>query len=82
MVNGVVPVLVAVVTGLDIVALLNPVDGVHAYVYPNVDGAPRVALCPEQYVVASPAFATGTGPVTTLTVSAETHPANDVVTMY
>jgi len=84
-----VVVTVGLATGLEAVVELNPVDGLHTYVYgaiglpPNAVGLPPiVVLPPEQIVTSDPAFAIGVGSTVTRTVSFVWHPfASVTVTM-
>ena len=73
--------LVSEITGFEMLPLLNPVAGVHVYVYPAVGKLPKGALVPEQIETLLPAFATGKGLVVTTIVSLFVHPFKEVVKM-
>jgi len=47
--------------GLEIVDELNPVIGVHEYVCPNVEDAPRFTMLPKQMFASIPVIASGIG---------------------
>jgi len=74
-----VVVVVGLAVGLAAVDELNPVDGLHTYVYGlvppvAVGDPPMVVLVPLQIVLSEPASATGAGTIETTTESIPTHP--------